>query len=105
MPQPAKYVQPVHFEDFDGAQFERLVFAYHARAGKWRSLEWNRQVGSDLGPDIWGIRDEGNGEIETVSVQCVNQGKLISNPVEFDGFRKNAALSSFTLAPGRFARG
>ena len=33
MPKPASYVQPIHFEDFDGAQFERLVFAYHARAG------------------------------------------------------------------------
>jgi hypothetical protein len=29
MPKPATYVQPVHFEDFDGSQFERLVFAYH----------------------------------------------------------------------------
>src|SRR5205807_974643 len=29
--QPAKCVQPIHFEDFGGLQFERLVFAYHAR--------------------------------------------------------------------------
>ena len=46
---PAKYVQPIHFEDFDGLQFERLVFAYHARADKWRSIEWYGQSGSDLG--------------------------------------------------------
>jgi hypothetical protein len=25
MSKPASYVQPIHFEDFDGAQFERLV--------------------------------------------------------------------------------
>ena len=52
---PAKYVQPIHFEDFDGLQFERLVFAYHARTEKWRALEWYGQAGSDLGRDIWGM--------------------------------------------------
>jgi hypothetical protein len=31
MPKPASYVQPIHFEDFDGIQFERLVFANHWR--------------------------------------------------------------------------
>jgi hypothetical protein len=76
MPLPAKYVQPVHFEDFDGAQFERLVFAYHARTDKWQSLEWYGQVGSDLGRDIWGIRGEVNGGTEIVCVQCVNRGRL-----------------------------
>ena len=59
MPMPAKYVQPVHFEDFDGTQFERLVFAYHARVEKWRSLEWYGQSGSDLGRDVWGVREDG----------------------------------------------
>jgi hypothetical protein len=28
---PSTYVQPVHFEDFDGVQLERLVFAYRGR--------------------------------------------------------------------------
>jgi hypothetical protein len=51
MPKPTSYVQPIHFEDFDGAQFERLVFAYHARAESWKSLEWYGQAGSDLGRD------------------------------------------------------
>jgi hypothetical protein len=51
--EPAKTVQPIHFEDFDGFQFERLVFAYHARTDKWRSLEWYGQAGSDLGRDTW----------------------------------------------------
>jgi hypothetical protein len=54
---PAAYVQPIHFENFDGSQFERLVFAYHARTGKWKSLEWYGQTGSDLGRDIWGVRE------------------------------------------------
>jgi hypothetical protein len=68
MSHPANHVQPIHFEDFDGLQFERLVFAYHGRTEKWHSLEWYGQTGSDLGRDIWGIRDQG----ETVCVQCVN---------------------------------
>jgi len=52
---PSTYVQPIHFEDFDGAQFERLVFAFHARCDEWQSLEWYGQAGSDLGRDIWGF--------------------------------------------------
>ena len=84
MPLPAKYVQPVHFEDFDGAQFERLVFAYHARTDKWRSLEWYGQVGSDLGRDIWGIRGEVTGGTESVCVQCVNRGRLTFAKAEAD---------------------
>jgi len=76
MPQPLTYVQRVHFEDFDGLQFERLVFAYHARAEKWLSLEWYGQTGSDLGRDIWGIRNQG----ETLCVQCVNRGRFFLHP-------------------------
>lgn len=84
MPLPAKYLQPVHFEDFDGLQFERLVFAYHARAEKWRSLEWYGQTGSDLGRDIWGVRDQGEGRGETVCVQCVNRGRLTYSKAQTD---------------------
>jgi hypothetical protein len=76
MGQPAKYVQPIHFEDFDGLQFERLVFAYHACTEKWRSLEWYGQSGSDLGRDIWGVRDDASAAGETVCVQCVNRARL-----------------------------
>jgi hypothetical protein len=47
MPSPAKYVQPIPFEDSDVSQFERLVFAYHARIEKWKSLEWHGQSGSN----------------------------------------------------------
>lgn len=81
---PSTYVQPVHFEDFDGLQFERLVFAYHARAEKWLSLEWYGQTGSDLGRDIWGVRDKGAGKGETVCVQCVNRGRLTFAKAEGD---------------------
>ena len=69
---PSTYVQPIHFEDFDGAQFERLVFAYHARCDEWQSLEWYGQAGSDLGRDIWGTRHNG----ESVCIQCVNRMNL-----------------------------
>lgn len=35
-------VHPIHFEDYSGTQFERLVFAYHLRAG-WTDLVWHGQ--------------------------------------------------------------
>jgi hypothetical protein len=95
MPLPAKYVQPIHFEDFDGSQFERLVFAYHARTEKWRSLEWYGQSGSDLGRDIWGIRDTG----ETVCVQCVNRGRLTFGKAESD---LSKVLKAASGTPERF---
>jgi hypothetical protein len=72
MPKLARYVQPIHFEDYSGAQFERLVFAYCWRSEKWRSLEWYGQAGSDLGRDIWGVRENG----ESVCIQCVNRISL-----------------------------
>lgn len=46
-------VSPVHFEDYSGIQFERLVFAYHLRAG-WHDLIWHGQSGGDQGRDISG---------------------------------------------------
>lgn len=73
---PAKLVQPIHFEDYSGVQFERLVFAALLRMDRWRSLEWYGQVGSDLGRDIWGIRENDALKGETVCVQCVNRDKL-----------------------------
>ncbi len=36
---PNSTVRPVHFEDFGGVEFERLVFAYHVRVG-WSDLTW-----------------------------------------------------------------
>jgi hypothetical protein len=76
MPKPATQVKPIHFEDFDGTEFERLVFAYHYRTGVWRSLEWYGQTGSDLGRDIWGVRETTAGQQESVCIQCVNRKQL-----------------------------
>jgi hypothetical protein len=84
MPRPAKYVQPIHFEDFDGFKFERLVFAYHARTEKWKTLEWYGQAGSDLGRDIWGVREDGTSIGESVCIQCVNRKNLTFSKVEKD---------------------
>jgi len=81
---PGRIVQAIHFEDFDGFQFERLVFAYHARTEKWRSLEWYGQAGSDLGRDIWGIRDDGTKDGESICVQCVNRKSLAFSKAEID---------------------
>lgn len=80
MPKPSTYVHRVHFEDFDGFQFERLVFAYHARSEKWQSLEWYGQTGSDLGRDIWGVREHG----QTVCIQCANRTRLTFAKVQED---------------------
>lgn len=77
---PVRTVQSIHFEDFDGAQFERLVFAYHVRVGKWKSVEWYGQVGSDLGRDIWAS----NGTGHNVCIQCANRNPLPFAKVEVD---------------------
>jgi hypothetical protein len=84
MRNPAKYVQQIHFEDFDGLQFERLVFAYHARTARWKSLEWYGQAGSDLGRDIWGVRDNETRDGESVCIQCVNRTNLTFAKAEKD---------------------
>ena len=73
MSKPTTQVKPIHFEDFDGAEFERLVFAYLWRTDAWRSLKWYGQTGSDLGRDIWGVRENQ----ESVCIQCVNRKQLI----------------------------
>lgn len=93
MPKPASYVQPIHFEDFDGAQFERLVFAYHVRAENWKSLEWYGQAGSDLGRDIWGGHYDG----ESVCIQCVNRTGLTFAKIRDD-------LSKVLRAPNGIPR-
>lgn len=70
---PTRLVQSIHFEDFDGKNFERLIFAYHVRAECWLSLEWYGQTGSDLGRDIWGVRLNDQSGQETVCIQCANR--------------------------------
>lgn len=80
MPRPAISVHSIHFDDLDGSEFERLVFAYHWRTSRWRSLEWYGQAGSDLGRDIWGAREDG----ETVCIQCVNRKNLTFTKIAKD---------------------
>lgn len=77
---PVRTVQPIHFEDFSGVQFERLVFAYHVRVGKWKSVEWYGQVGSDLGRDIWASDDTGH----NICIQCANRKPLAFAKIEAD---------------------
>lgn len=50
------------------------------RSEKWRSLEWYGQIGSDLGRDIWGVRENG----ESVCIQCVNLKNLKLSKAEKD---------------------
>ena len=72
MKKPASTVHPIHFEDHDPRDFERLVFAYLLRTDRWQTLEWYGQVGSDLGRDIWGIRDHDQQGKPKVCIQCAN---------------------------------
>ena len=68
-----RIVQPIHFEDFDGHQFERLVFAFLLRTDNWLSLEWYGQAGADSGTDIWGVTErDGYPRGQKVCVQCAN---------------------------------
>ncbi|MGF1948905.1 hypothetical protein ACQUFD_17755, partial [Enterococcus gallinarum] len=71
----ARTVRPVHFEDFGGQDFERLVFAYHLRAG-WSDLAWHGQTGSDLGRDIVGIEPFEDWQSRSTVIQCVNRASL-----------------------------
>src|ERR1043166_2826303 len=80
MTNPAKYVHPINFSGFSGAQFERLVFAYHALAENWQSLEWYGQTGADLGRDIWGVRNDG----ESICIQCANRKSLDFTKIRTD---------------------
>lgn len=79
---PASTVQRVHFEDFDGHQFERLAFAYLLRARNWKTLDWLGQVGSDDGRDIVGETDEDPSV--KVLVQAANRERLTFEKVRAD---------------------
>ncbi|UGS47699.1 hypothetical protein JMT66_08650 [Kosakonia cowanii] len=68
-------VSPVHFEDYSGIQFERLVFAYHLRAG-WHDLIWHGQLGGDQGRDISGIEPFDDQPARKTIIQCANRDKL-----------------------------
>lgn len=68
-------VHPIHFEDYSGTQFERLVFAYHVRAG-WRDLVWHGQSGGDQGRDISGIEEFDGRPPRITIIQCANRDTL-----------------------------
>ena len=80
-----KTVHPIHFEDFSGPQFERLIFSYHARSEAWHSLEWYGQLGSDHGRDIICRRlaDRHTGG-HLLGVQCANWRRLTTKKAQSD---------------------
>ena len=68
-------VHSIHFEDYSGVQFERLVFAYHVRAG-WTDLVWHGQSGGDQGRDISGIEEFDDRPARRTIIQCANRHTL-----------------------------
>jgi len=68
----SKMVHPIHFEDYSGIQFERLVFAYVLRMEDWDIIEWLGQTGDDDGRDIWGSKND-----ISYCYQCANYGKSV----------------------------
>lgn len=75
----AKTVQPVHFEDYSGTVFERLVFAHALKQKKWTTIEWLGQTGGDSGRDIWGVH-----ESKTFCYQCANYRQLTTKKAKED---------------------
>jgi hypothetical protein len=70
-------VNRIHFEDLAGVEFERLVFAFLLRTQNWISLDWYGQTGSDLGRDIWGVRENDRfPKGQKVCALCANWRKL-----------------------------
>lgn len=90
---PSRLVQRIHFEDFGGAEFERLVLAYHVRAG-WVDLAWYGQTGSDGGRDIVGREPLESGGYRSNVIQCVNRRTLTQKKAEEDMARAIAASSN-----------
>ncbi|RVN81308.1 restriction endonuclease, partial [Sinorhizobium meliloti] len=90
---PSRIVQRIHFEDFGGTEFERLVFAYHVRAG-WTDLAWYGQTGSDGGRDIVGKEPLENGGYRSCVIQCVNRKTLTQKKAEEDMARAIAASAN-----------
>lgn len=91
-------VRPVHFEDFSGSDFERLVFAYHLRDG-WTDLAWYGQTGSDQGRDIIGTQPFDDRPHQRTVIQCVNRKSLTQAKAEHD---MESAVAAPTGAPDAF---
>jgi hypothetical protein len=91
-------VSPIHFEDYSGIQFERLVFAYHVRAG-WRDLAWRGQSGGDQGRDISGVEPfDGRPSRKTI-IQCANRDTLTLAKAKAD---MGKAVKAFGGTPDAF---
>lgn len=95
---PNRVVRPIHFEDFSGSDFERLVYAYHLRAG-WNELAWHGQTGSDQGRDIIGIEPFDDRPSQKTVIQCVNRTTLTLKKAEDD---MAAAVAALTGRPDAF---
>ncbi|MDH6650190.1 UNVERIFIED_ORG: hypothetical protein M2312_004861 [Rhizobium esperanzae] len=87
---PMITVKPVHFEDYDGLEFERLVFAYLLWAG-WRDVTWYGQTGSDLGRDIIATESFDDVPDRRTVIQCVNRKALTLAKATRDMTRASAA--------------
>ena len=97
MSRPSSVVHRIHFEDFGGPDFERLVFAYHLRAA-WTDVAWYGQNGSDQGRDIIGT-ELFDGELPRRTViQCVNRNAITQSKAEDD---LGAAFAAPTGPPER----
>jgi hypothetical protein len=70
--EPDKTVQPIHFEDLAGNDFERLSFAHILNIKEWYSIDWYGQSGSDGGRDIWAVDRNDFGIDKTYCYQCAN---------------------------------
>lgn len=75
MTKPAATVRKIHFEDLGGTEFERLVFAYHVRAG-WQNVSWYGQSGGDSGRDVVGDEPTGAKAFRKTIIQCANRAAL-----------------------------
>jgi hypothetical protein len=92
-------VRPVHFEDFSGKDFERLVFAYVLRS-RWPDAEWLGETGGDHGRDVWCP-----GRRKTTAFMCANfktltLAKVISDLNRLANLEKRPA-EIFVVCGGR----
>lgn len=87
-----KTVAPIHWDDFSGKHFERLVFAYFLRTESWKSLEWNGQCGKDGGFDIIGCQEHDGHHDWNVCIFCANWKTPTIRKIESD-FNKVAKNS------------
>ncbi len=86
----------IHFEDFDGMEFERLVFAYLVRTRRELDLTWTGQAGQDGGRDIWGVAHNEDGGDRFFCALCANYRQLTFTKVKSD---LDKVLSGKTTSP------